>query len=122
MTEPVANDGRLPENVRNWAMVCHLSALAMLVTGIGALVGPLIVWLLKRDVDPFIDDQGKEALNFQITMMIAAIVSAILTLVIVGFLFLVIVGLLMLIMPIVAATKSSDGELYRYPMTIRFIK
>jgi uncharacterized Tic20 family protein len=108
---------------RKWATICHVSALSgFLGNGIGFILGPLIVWILKRDVDPFIDDQGKEALNFQITMFIAAIISAVLTLVVIGLLFLIVVGLLMLIMPIIAAVKSSNGELYRYPLTIRFVK
>ena len=110
-------------DARKWATICHISALTgFLGNGIGFILGPLIVWILKRDDDPFIDDQGKEALNFQITMFIAAIISAILMLVVVGIFLLIIIGLLMLIMPIVAAVKSSNGELYRYPLTIRFVK
>ena len=108
---------------RKWATICHLSALSgLLGNGIGFVLGPLIVWILKREDDPFVDDQGKEALNFQITMFIAAIISAVLTLVVIGILFLIVIGLLMIIMPIVAAVKSSNGELYRYPLTIRFVK
>ncbi len=106
-----------------WAMFCHLSALVGLLGNIvGFLVGPLIVWLVKRDSDTFVDEQGKEAVNFQITMMIAFIISGALVFLLVGIPLLIILGLLELIMPIIAGLKASNGESYRYPFTIRFIK
>jgi len=108
---------------RKWGMLCHLSALVgLLANGIGFLVGPLIVWALKKDTDPFVNVQGKEAVNFQITMLIAAAISALLMLVVIGFVLIGIVALLMIIFPIIGAVKANSGESYRYPLTIRFIK
>ena len=106
-----------------WAMICHIVALVGLFgNGIGFVVGPLIVWLVKKEEDPFIDEQGKEAVNFQITMFIALIISGILCLVLIGFVLLFLVFIFMVVFPIIAAIKANEGTHYRYPMTIRFIK
>ncbi len=114
--------GTAPSEARTWAMLCHLAALVgLLGNGIGFLIGPLIVWLWKRGEHPFIDEQGKEALNFQITMFIAFVVAGLLVLVAVGLLLLPILVLLEVILPIVAALKANKGEHYRYPIAIRFI-
>ena len=111
------------EEARKWGMIVHLSALVgLLGNGVGFLLGPLAVWLMKREEDPFIDANGKEAVNFQITMMLAAVVSAFLIFILVGFLLLAIIGIMAIIFPIVAGLKAKEGEVYRYPMTIRFIK
>lgn len=118
-----SNMNEVPRDIRQWAMICHLIALSGLAgNGIGFLVGPLVVWLVKKEDHPFIDKQGKEAVNFQITMFIVLFLSAILCLVLIGFVLLIIVALLMTIFPIVAAIKVNRGEEYRYPFTIRFIK
>ena len=106
-----------------WGMFCHLAALAAL-TGVplAHVLAPLVVWLIKRDAHPFIDEQGKEALNFQISMTIYALVSAVLIIVIIGLLLLPIVLIADLVLVIVASIKASNGQSYRYPLTIRFIK
>lgn len=123
MPETTTSKSLSPREVNKWAMICHLIALVgLLGNGIGFLVGPLVVWLVKKEEDPFIDEQGKEAVNFQITMLIAAFISGLLTLIFIGFLLLIGVGLLMIIFPIIAAIKANEGEHYRYPMSIRFIK
>ncbi len=111
------------EEARKWAMLCHLAALVgLLGNGIGFLLGPLAVWLVKRDTDPFVDENGKEAVNFQITVLIAGAVSAVLVLVVIGILMLIVIGIVAVVLPIVAGLKARAGEVYRYPMTIRFIK
>jgi hypothetical protein len=103
-------------------MVCHIVALVgLLGNGIGFLLGPLLVWLVKKEDDPFIDEQGREAVNFQITMFIAAIISALLILVVIGILLLIVVGILMIVFPIIGAIKANEGEHYRYPFAIRFL-
>jgi uncharacterized Tic20 family protein len=114
----------IPGEARQWAMACHLIALVGLIGNIiGFGLGPLIVWLLKKDDHPFIDEQGKEALNFQITMFIALAISFLLTVVFfIGFVLLIIVGLFMTIFPIIAAFKVTDSVHYRYPFSIRFVK
>ena len=110
-------------NVRTWCAFCHASALlGVLVHFPGHLLGPLIVWLVKRDDSPEIDAHGKEALNFQISMLIYNVVAAIFCLVLIGFVFLAILWVLNAIFVIIAAIQASDGKFYRYPMTIRFIQ
>lgn len=115
---------------RLWAMAAHLSALVMLV-GIPSLVGPLIVWLVKRDQSAFVDDQGKEALNFNISIFLYGIVGGILTAILavvtlgIGLIVLIplglLVGLAWAVVTIIAAVKANNGEAYRYPLTIRFV-
>lgn len=104
-------------------MICHIIALVGLAgNGIGFLLGPLIVWLINKEDHPYIDQQGKEAVNFQLTSFLALFVSAILCLVFIGFGLLIIIGIFMTIMPIIAAVKVNDGVDYKYPLTIRFLK
>ena len=118
---------------RTWDVLCHLSALSLLVgVPFGNIVGPLVVWLIKRGDSPSTDAHGKEALNFQISvtlyLIIFGAVTASLMLVLVGFLLLpllivavVVVPIVDLIFVIIAAIKAGNGELYRYPFTIRMI-
>lgn len=110
---------------RTWAMIAHLSAFSMYFTGIGHLLGPLIIWLAKKEGNPFVDDQGKEALNFQISITIyyAAAFLLIFTVIgaIIGFPALVAIGIFQIIFMIIAAIKANDGIAYRYPLTIRLI-
>jgi uncharacterized protein len=107
----------------NWAMACHLVALSGFVIPFGTIIGPLIVWLIKKDTMPLVDQHGKEALNFQITVMIAFIISAILMFVFIGFLLMAIVAIGALVLTIMAAVKVANGQVdYRYPWTLRLIK
>ena len=123
-TEAVTIEERPPEEVspdsRTWATLTHLSGL-ILFFGIPSLFGPLVVWLLKRS-DPFVDDNGKEALNFNLSFLIYAIASAILIILLIGLLLLPAVFITWFVLLIVAAVKTSTGESYRYPLTIRFVK
>ena len=110
-------------NVRTWSAFCHASALLGVFFHFpGHLLGPLVVWLIKRDDAPEIDAHGKEAINFQISMLIYNVVAAIFCLILVGFVFLAILWILNAIFVIIAAIQASDGKFYRYPMTIRFIQ
>ena len=110
-------------NVRTWNILCHASALlGVFVHFPGHLLGPLIVWLAKRDDSPEIDAHGKESLNFQISMLIYNVVAAVLCLVLIGFALLLILHILNLVLVIVASIQASEGKLYRYPITIRLIK
>ncbi len=110
------------KEARKWAMICHLSALVgLLGNGIGFLIGPLVVWLIKREDDPLIEEQGKEAVNFALTMFLALFVSALLAIVLIGIPLLIAFGLMLVINPIIAAVKTSNGERYRYPISIRFL-
>ena len=110
---------------KNWAMACHLAALCMYI-GIpfGNILGPLVVWMIKKNESPFIDDQGKESLNFQISMTLYTIVPILFCITIIGLLvgipLFIALGLVHLILTVVGAVRASSGEQYRYPMTIRF--
>ena len=106
---------------RNWAMAAHLSALLGMFFPFANVIAPLVVWLMKKDGSPLIDREGKEALNFQISMTIYLIVSALLVIVLIGAVMMFVVALLDVIFTIVAAVKTSNGERYRYPLTIRFL-
>jgi uncharacterized protein len=106
-----------------WAMLCHLTSLvAYLGIPFGNILGPLIVWLIKKNEIPLVDDQGKESLNFQLSITIYAIVSFVLVFAFVGFPLLVAVVLFHIIATILASIKASQGIAYRYPLCIRFIK
>ena len=110
-----------PES-RMWAMVAHISALSGFVIPFGNILGPLIVWLVKRDEMAFVEDQGKEALNFNISMTIYGIISALLMFILIGFALLLILGVVWLVFVILAAVKANEGTAYRYPLTLRLIK
>ncbi|GAB3641570.1 DUF4870 domain-containing protein [Spirosoma arcticum] len=107
---------------RMWAMLTHLSALPGSFVLIGAIVAPLIIWQVQKDKSAFVDYHGKEAVNFQITMAIAAAVSFLLFLLLIGLVLIWIVGAVWLIFTVIAAIKANSGEYYKYPLTIRFIK
>jgi uncharacterized protein len=120
---PPLEAGGMPSNdEKQWAMFTHLSALAGFVIPFGNVLGPLIFWQIKKNEFPFGDDQGKEALNFQITAAIAFVVCIILMAVFIGFLLFPIVGIAWLVLTIMAGIKANNGEYYRYPMTLRLIK
>lgn len=108
--------------VRTWCVLCHASALlGLFFHFLGHLLGPLIVWLLKRGDSPDIDAHGKESLNFQLSMLIYDAIAAILCLVLIGIPILIGLWVLNTVLVIVASVKASQGEFYRYPFTIRFI-
>ena len=109
--------------VRTWNVVCHASALiGFFVPWAGHILGPLIVWLAKRGNSPEIDANGKESLNFQISMLIYNLIAGILCLILIGFVILFILHILNLVLVIVASIQASEGKFYRYPITIRLIK
>jgi uncharacterized Tic20 family protein len=119
---------------RQWAMFAHLSSLlgGLLTSGwagsAGFFIGPLVIWLMKRETMPFVDDQGKEALNFSITVSIACVALVIMTVMTLGIGALLTVPLLMaigitsLVFVIIAAVKSHEGVRYRYPVSLRLVK
>jgi uncharacterized protein len=123
MTPPSGAGAPAPNRDQNmWAMLCHLSALAGFVIPLGNIIGPLVIWLIKKDEYALVNDQGKEALNFQISMTIYYIVAAILIIILIGIVLLVGLAIFSLIVTIIAMIKANDGVAYRYPMCIRFIK
>lgn len=108
---------------KTWAMLCHLLALSAYIgVPFGNIAGPLVMWLIKKESSPLVDDQGKEALNFNITVTIYFIVSAVLLLLLIGFLLLIAVAIFHVVLTIMAAVAANRGERYRYPLTIRIVK
>jgi uncharacterized Tic20 family protein len=132
LDEPVAGAPSAEE--RQWAMFAHLSALlGALLTGAfgggwGCFIGPLVIWLIKKDTMPFVNDQGKEALNFNITVAIAAVILVLISLMTFGIGLIIaiplwiIIGIGWLVFTIMAAIKANEGVRYRYPFTLRLIK
>lgn len=123
-SQPTPKSPELVErSSHTWGMLCHLTALSGLIgVPFGQIVGPLVVWLLKRDEYAFADDQGKESLNFQLSMLIYTLASMLLICLCVGIALIVLIQVLNLVLVIVASIKASYGERYRYPLTIRFFK
>ncbi len=107
---------------RMWGMLCHLSTFSGYLVPFGNILGPLIIWLVKKDEYAFVDDQGKEALNFQISITIYSLVSGILILALIGIPLLIAVIIFSVVMTVIAAIKANGGEYYRYPLTIRLVK
>lgn len=97
-----------------------LSHILTVVPYIGIL-GPLVIYLTKKD-SQFVQENAKESLNFQITVIIAALVSCILILIAIGILMLIVLGIANLVLVIIATIKASDNKIYRYPMNLRLIK
>ena len=110
------------KDANTWGMLCHLIAFAGFVIPFGNIIGPLVIWLIKKDQYEFVDDQGKESLNFQISMTIYFIISAILTVILIGVLLLIALAIFDIVVLIIATIKANGGEKYRYPLTIRLIK
>jgi uncharacterized Tic20 family protein len=111
------------ENERTWAMLAHLSALAgLMMPLLGIVIGPLVVWLARRDESTFVAEHAKEALNFNISVLIGAVVCGLLMLVLVGFLLGTALFIAWLVMTLVAAIKASEGAIYHYPFSLRLVK
>jgi uncharacterized Tic20 family protein len=109
-------------DVRTWCVLCHASALlGLFLHFLGHLLGPLIVWLVKRGDSPEIDAHGKESLNFQLSMLIYDAIAGILCIVLIGIPILIILWIMNTVFVIIASIRASEGQLYRYPFTIRFL-
>jgi uncharacterized Tic20 family protein len=122
---PTSDYGSTPlgsKDERMWATFCHVAALAFFIP-LGNIIGPLVIWLIKKDEYPLVHDQGKASLNFQITVTIGFVISIILVPVVgIG----ILTGLVLLVCDLVfvisAALKANAGEAYRYPFAIQFVK
>jgi len=116
------------KDARMWAMFCHLGGLAgIVIPVVGNIVTPLVIWQIKKDDFPFVDEQGKEAVNFQISMSLYALIGSLACLmtcvgaVLIPFL-IGAIYIIDLVFLLIAAVKANNGHHYRYPLTIRFIK
>ncbi|HPU02094.1 MAG TPA: DUF4870 domain-containing protein [Bacillota bacterium] len=116
--------GALTSEEKNYAMLAHLLALAGLILPFGSIIGPLVIWLIKKDESPFVDKNGKESLNFQISTTIYLIVAGILAFITLGLLFFlpIAVSIFWLVYVIIASVRVSNGEDFSYPLAIRFLK
>lgn len=124
--DPTPRPGSAPsstnEKERSWAMLCHLSALAgLLLPPVGHVLGPLMVWLWKRHDYPMVDRQGRESLNFQISMSLYWLIASLLTALFIGFVLLFILTIMDLGLVIWAAIRVNRGIDYRYPFTLRLL-
>ena len=113
---PVGEQPLSQSDERLWAMLAHLSEIVL------ALIAPLLIMVLLGKRSAFVEDQAKEALNFHITLLIASVVSWILVFVVIGIFLVIAVIIYGLVFAIIAAIKSYNGELYRYPITLRLVK
>ena len=112
---------------KTWGMACHLAALAgLVVPWVGFFLGPLVVWLVKKDQYAFVDDQGKEALNFQISLLVYTIAAAVLCVTIIliplVWVFIIALHVFNVVMVILAGVAANNGQYYRYPVNLRFIR
>jgi uncharacterized protein len=126
-----AHPSGLADDTRNWALGAHLSTFLGSLFGF-PFVGPLVVWLIRKDVDEFSSRHAREALNFNLTLLLVMVIGGIaavpLTLLTVGLILIpfafaaAAIGVLWIVLTIVAAVKANEGRDYRYPLTIRFVR
>ncbi|MFW5753402.1 MAG: DUF4870 domain-containing protein [Marinilabiliaceae bacterium] len=107
---------------KNWGMYCHLAGFAGLLIPFGNVLGPLLIWIIKKEEYPFVEVEGKEALNFQITVSIAAIIAGLLSVVLIGIPLLIAIGILAIIFMIKAIMETNEGRPYRYPLNLRLVQ
>jgi len=122
MNEPNPVAAVPTQDEKTWGMLAHLTAFSGFLVPLGSVIGPLVVWLVKRDQSAFVADQGKEALNFNISVLLAALICGVLVFILVGILLGVALFIFWLAMTIVAAIKANEGVRYRYPFTLRLVK
>ena len=106
---------------RTWGMFCHISTFCGMIIPFGNILAPMIIWLIKKEELPFVADQGKEVLNFQISMVIYLFISGLLCIILIGIPILVGLIIFDFIITIIGTVNANDGKYYRYPITIQFI-
>lgn len=107
---------------KTFIIIMHISQFAGIVIPFGGFLLPLVMWLTNKDKNSFIDDHGKNIVNWLISATIYAIIGGVLTLIVVGFVILIIVGILCIVYPIIGAVKASKNEIWEYPLSIKFIQ
>lgn len=123
---PAGHPSGLSSEVRNWAMAGHLSALLAAFVAL-AVLGPLVVWLIRREVDGFSERHAREALNFNLTLLLLIVAGVVFSILTVGVGLIVVVpvglavGIAWIVLTIIAAVRASEGREYQYPLTIRFV-
>jgi uncharacterized Tic20 family protein len=104
------------QDEKNLGIVMHLLCLVGF-----PILGPLIVWLMKKDQSSYLDRQGRELLNFQISYLIYALISLLLSFVLIGIPLLIVIGIATLVLTIIGIVRAADGQVYRFPLTIRML-
>jgi uncharacterized protein len=110
------------EKERNWAMLCHLSGFAGFFFPFGGVLGPLICWMSKKDESEWINDNGRSALNFQLSFLLYMVLAFPLCFIIIGIPIILLLGILKVVFMVIAGIKASKGEFFRYPLSIPFIQ
>jgi uncharacterized Tic20 family protein len=121
-TAQSAGRAAVTQDEKNWGMFCHVAVFAGFLFPLGNIIGPLIIWLLKKEQYAFVDYNARQAMNFQITFLIAMLVSALLAFVLIGILMLIGFGIFALVVTIRAILAAGRGDYYAYPCSIRFIR
>lgn len=106
---------------RTWGILAHASAFVGFLFPFGNILGPLLVWAIKKDESQFVDENGKQALNFQITWTVWLLLSALSVLLVIGLVILPLVALAWLILVIIAIIRASENQVYDYPLTFDLI-
>ena len=114
-------DDEISSDDRTWGILVHAAAFVGVVVPFGNVLGPLVVWLIKKDDSRFVDENGKQALNFQITWTIVLFIALFTILVGIGVLLVPLVGLVWLVLVVLAIIRASNDEVYDYPLTIDLI-
>lgn len=112
----------LTETERNWSMLCHLSAFAGFFFPFGGIIGPLIFWLSKKDESAWINENGKAAMNFNMSILLYIILCIPLMIIIVGIPIAIFLVTFKVVCIIIASVKSARGEMFRYPLAIPFFQ
>jgi uncharacterized Tic20 family protein len=121
--EPDSNDvgDEISSDERTWAIIAHASALVGFIVPFGNILGPVLVWAIKKEDSQFIDENGKAAINFQITWTILIILVGLTILVGIGVFLVPIVGIAWVILVVIAILRTSNDQVYHYPLTIDLI-
>jgi uncharacterized Tic20 family protein len=114
--------GSIEQQTREWAMLLHLSQLLGFLVPLGGLVAPILIWQLKKEELPGLDVHGKVVLNWVLSALLYFVGAALLTLIVIGVPLLLAVALLSVVFPIIGGVKANNGELWRYPLSIAFLK
>ena len=120
-TESPMDENFPSKEERTWSMLCHISVFSGMLIPFGHILAPLVIWLIKKDDLPLLSDQGKEVLNFQISMTLYLFISVLLCFILIGIPLLIGLIIFCIIATIIGAISANDGKKYRYPITIRFV-
>ncbi len=112
----------MDQNTRTWAMVLHLSVFAGYIVPLAGLVVPIVVWQLKKEEMPALDDHGKMVVNFLISMLIYSVISFVLVFAFIGIPLLFALSIIGIVFPIIGGIKANGGELWQYPLILKLVK